>query len=54
MTIKKIVECPNNKIRFKKHIVKQLPIDAKYKQQTVEDNEVYYSELKNAYYVVIE
>lgn len=53
MTIKKIVECPNNKIRFHKNIVKQLPIDAIYKQQTVEGNEVYYSELKNSYYVVI-
>lgn len=52
MIIKKIVECPNKKIRFRKQVVKQLPIDATYKQQTIEGYKVYYSELKNSYYVV--
>jgi len=46
--IKKIIEKP-----FHKQFVKKLPIDAKYKQQDVNDNEIYYSELKNSYYVVM-
>jgi hypothetical protein len=46
--IKKIIEKP-----FHKQVVKKLPIDAKYKQQDVNDNEIYYSELKKSYYVSI-
>jgi hypothetical protein len=48
MIIKKIVESP-----FRKYVVKNLPKDAKYRQYDVNGNEVYYSEIKKSYYVVI-
>ncbi len=48
MKIKKITENP-----YHKHEVKNLPNDAEYRQQNVDDNEIYYSKSKQAYYVVI-
>jgi len=48
MVIKKIVENP-----FRKYPVKLLPKDAEYKQQSVNDEEIYYSKLKQAYYVIV-
>lgn len=47
MVIKKIVEKP-----FGKYKVKKLPKDAEYKQQSVNDEDIYYSKSKQAYYVV--
>jgi len=49
MKIKKITENP-----FRKHEVKNLPKDAEYRQQSVDDNKIYYSKTKQSYYVVIE
>lgn len=49
MKILKIVESP-----FRKYIVKNLPKDAEYSQQSVDDNEIYYSKTKQCYYVVIQ
>ena len=48
MIIKKIIEKP-----YRKYIVKNLPKDAEYRQQSVEDDEIYYSKSKQCYYVVI-
>jgi hypothetical protein len=48
MKIKKITENP-----FRKHEVTKLPKDAEYRQQSVDDNEIYYSKSKQAYYLVI-
>ena len=47
MKIKKIVENP-----FRKYEVKKLPSDIEYRQQSVNDEPIYYSKLKKAYYVV--
>jgi len=49
MTIKKIIENP-----YHKQTVKNLPADAEYRQQTVDDNEIYYSKVEQCYYVVAE
>jgi hypothetical protein len=48
MTIKKVTE------KYRKYAVKNLPKDAIYSQQDVNDNKIYYSESKKAYYVIIE
>ena len=48
MKIKRIVESP-----FRKYTVKKLPKDAIYRQHNIDDNEVFYSKSKNAYYEVI-
>ncbi len=47
MTIKKISENP-----YRKHSVKKLPADAEYRQQSVTDEEIFYSNEKKAYYVI--
>jgi len=47
MKIKKVIENP-----YKKYTVKHLPKDAEYRQQSVNDDEIYYSKSKQAYYVV--
>ena len=49
MKILKVVEKP-----FRKYAVKNLPKDAEYRQQSVDDNEIYYSKTKQSYYVVEE
>lgn len=49
MKIKKIIENP-----FRRYEVKNLPKDAEYRQQSVDDNKIYYSKMKKCYYVVIE
>ena len=48
MKIKRIAESP-----FRKYTVKKLPKDATYQQHNIDDNEVFYSKSKNAYYEVI-
>ena len=49
MKIKKINENP-----FRKHEVKKLPKDSKYIENAWSDGSpIYYSESKNAYYIVI-
>lgn len=47
MKIKRIVENP-----FRRYEVKKLPKDAKYVQHSINDEEIYYSKLKQAYYVM--
>lgn len=47
MKIKKIIEKP-----FRKYEVKKIPKDAEYRQQSVNDEPVYYSKLKKSYYVI--
>lgn len=49
MKILKIVENP-----FRRYEVKYLPKDAEYSQQSVDGNEIYYSKIKQCYYVVIQ
>lgn len=49
MRIKKIIEKP-----FRKYEVKNLPKDAEYRQQSVNDNKIYFSKIKQCYYVVDE
>lgn len=49
MVIKKIIENP-----FHKQIVKKLPYDAEYRQQSINNDKIYYSDSKKSYYVVIE
>ncbi len=48
MKVLKIVDRP-----FRQYAVKNLPTDVAYTQQSVDGNEIYYSKVKNAYYVVI-
>ena len=38
---------------FRRWKVKNLPPDAEYTQQDINDNGVYYSKIKGCYYVVI-
>jgi len=47
MNIEKIIEKP-----WHKYKVKKLPKDAEYRQQSVNDDPIYYSKSKLAYYVV--
>jgi hypothetical protein len=47
----KIIKVSQNP--FRKHEVKNLPKDAEYRQQSINDNEVYYSETKQSYYEII-
>ena len=49
MKIKRIVESP-----FRKYEVKRLPKDAEYIQQSINNEEIYYSKSKQAYYVITE
>lgn len=49
MKIKRIVENP-----FRKYEVKRLPKDAEYIQQSINNEEIYYSKSKQAYYVITE
>jgi len=49
MIIKKISQNP-----FRKHTVKNLPKDAEYRQQSINDNKIYYSKVKQCYYIIIE
>jgi len=49
MIIKKIIENAS-----RKYTVKNLPRDAEYKQQSVNDDKIYYSKTKQSYYVVEE
>lgn len=39
---------------YKKYIVKKMPKDAEYKQQTVNDYPCYYSRSEDAYYFIKE
>lgn len=48
MKILRIKENP-----FRKWKVKNLPNDAEYRQDDVNGNPIYYSEVKNCYYVVV-
>lgn len=48
-----IIKCIPDKQPFRKYTVKNLPKDAKYSQQSVNGNEVYYSKEKQSYYEVI-
>lgn len=47
MNIKKIKENP-----YRKYSVKRLPDDVEYRQQSINDDEIYYSKKELAYYVV--
>ena len=47
MNIKKIKENP-----YRKYSVKRLPNDVEYRQQSVTDEEIFYSKEKKAYYVI--
>jgi hypothetical protein len=47
MKIKRIIEKP-----FHRYEVKKLPKDAEYVQHSINDEEIYYSKAKQAYYVV--
>lgn len=49
MIIKKIVEEP-----FRKYSVKKLPKDAEERGYNINNEKLYYSKLKQSYYVVIE
>lgn len=49
MKVKRIVESP-----FRKYEVKKLPKDAEYVQHSVNSEEIYYSKLKQAYYIITE
>mgnify|MGYP000844867408 CR=1 FL=1 len=42
-----------NEKPFRKWEVKKLPEDAIYIQHSINDNEVYYSKIKNCYYEII-
>lgn len=42
-----------NEKPFRKWEVKKLPEDATYIQHSINDNEVYYSKIKNCYYEII-
>jgi len=48
MKILRIKEKP-----FHRYEVKKLPKDAEYVQHSINDEEIYYSKLKQAYYVII-
>ena len=47
MIIKKVSENP-----YRKNTVKKLHTDAEYRQQSVTDEEIFYSKEKKAYYVI--
>jgi myo-inositol-hexaphosphate 3-phosphohydrolase len=49
MTIKRIRENPN-----RKYTVKHLPKDSKYIQNDINGNKIYYSKMKQGYYLVTE
>ncbi len=48
MKIMKVKEKP-----YRKYEVKNLPKDSEYRQHDVNNNEIYFSEAKQSYYVVI-
>lgn len=47
------IKCVPDKQPYRKYTVKKLPKDAEYRQQSINDNEVYYSKIKQSYYEVI-
>jgi len=49
MIIKRIKENP-----YRKYTVKHLPKDAEYIQDNVNGNRIYYSKIKQSYYVVVQ